>query len=221
VFRTILSGLGIVNVFLVFLGCQGISPDLLDKEKTYRRTLQFEVDGSEADGIKVLAKRSQYSFRFYLPEKPNYIELTSCHRDELLFDPGKRLDYVYKPSPGIEDQPACLLEVAAFDEKGKNHWALIDFSLGEKLSAKINCNGKSYTSPGVTICQSKAGLIQTIEFEKPVKAIGPDRCPKMMKTHEGFFEYLIAKGKCLYLFSDGKDEHRLTTLGYDGNLYDH
>lgn len=218
---TIGSALGIVNIFLVITGCQTLSPELLDKEKTYKRTLRFEVDGIESYGTHVASKKTQYSFRFYLPEKPNMIELTSCHRDEILYDPGRKLDYTYRPSPGIEDQPACLLEIAAFDEKGKNYWALIDFSLEEKLPAKINCNGKSYISSGVTICQSKAGLIQTIEFDKPVKAVNQERCPKMQKMRDNFFEYVIAKGKCLYLFSDGKDEHRLTTLGYDGNIYDH
>ncbi len=217
---TLLSVLGIFNC-LCMVACQNMTPELLDKEKTYKRTLQFEIDGVSAEGIHVAPKRASYNFKFYLNEKPNYLEITSCHRDEFLYDLGKKLEYVYRPSPGIEDQPECLLEVAAFDEKGKNYWALIDFSLDEKLSAKINCNGKTYTSRGVTICQSKAGLIQTIEFDKPVKVASLEKCSKMNEIKPGFFDYTITKGKCLYLFSDGVDEHRLTTLGYDGNLYDH
>lgn len=177
------------------------------------------IDGVKAKGVYVAPRRAAYKIRFELPDKPNIVKLTTCHREETFRDTGKKLEYEYKPVVGLEDRGSCLLELGAFDDEGAHAWGLIDFVDQETLKASIGCNGEKVNALGVSICQSKAGLLQTISFESAVQVFSNDPCPKM-ETKDGLnFIYQMAEDKCLYLFTDKQSEHRLTTFGYQEVLF--
>jgi hypothetical protein len=70
---------------------------------------------------------------------------------------------------------------------------------------------------GVSICQSRASLVQRIAFAEPVEVLHPDFCqaPEVIEGGKAFLIEL-SSSKCLYLFQDDKKRrHRLTTFGYD------
>lgn len=202
-----------LSLSLFMSGCASTASISLDK--VYKKEAEMYVDTVPSRGIYVAPRQKVYKLKFELPDKPNIVKITTCHRDETYKDTGKRLEFDYTPVEGLEDNGSCLLEMAAFDDQGYNVWGLIDFEDTEKLRAKIGCNGKSYPSRGASICQSKTGLIQTISFPNPVKSYTSDNCPKMETKDEMVFTHIMAPNKCIYLFTDGKDEHRHTTFGYD------
>lgn len=181
----------------------------------YRKEVNMQVDGLKTQGIYVAGKKPSYKLRFELPDKPNVVKITTCHREETFRDVGKSLEYEYKPVLGLEDTGSCMLEMGAFDETGANLWGLIDFEDTEKMPAWVGCNGLAYTSRGASICQSKSGLIQSMTFARAVTAYSKESCPKMESKDNLVFTYVMAADKCIYLFSDGIEEHRHTTFGYD------
>lgn len=202
----------LLTVFMA-VSCASISPVSL--EKTYRKEVDMEIDGVKAKGVYVAAKRPTYKIRFELPDSPSVVKITTCHREETFRNVGKRLDYDYRPVLGLEDLGSCMLEMGAFDEDGCYMWALIDFEDDEKMPAWIGCNGVNFTARGASLCQSKAGLVQTLTFGSAVEAFSKDNCPKMESKDKIHFSHSMAPDKCIYLFSNGKDLHRHTTFGYD------
>jgi len=184
-------------------------------DEIYRKEVEMVVDNVRAKGVFVAPKRALYKLKFELPDKPNIVKLTTCHREETFKDVGKKLEYDYRPVPGLEDTGSCLLEMGAFDDEGAHLWGLIDFEDIETLPAVVGCNGLTMDARGASICQSKAGLIQQISFKRTVRALTTQECPKPDTKDDLVFTYIIAQDKCLYLFSDGTSEHRHTSFGYN------
>jgi hypothetical protein len=200
-------------LFLLFLiACQ--TTKNLDITKVYRKNLVFEINDVKARGLYVSAKRPQYNLRIFLPEKPDLVMISSCHRHEIFEQPGKELSYTYRPVKGLEEN--CILEITALAEDQHNLWGLIEFVHDESLSAIVGCNGNSDITQGVSLCQSRAGLIQTISFTTEVYSFHTDDCPEMKPKHGKQFVYAIGLDKCTYSFSNGKQRHTLTTFGYNG-----
>ncbi len=84
---------------------------------------------------------------------------------------------------------------------------------GYQLDATLDCTGVTLNNKGVSICQSKAGLIQHISFAEEVKTAFDSKC-QMATSDNKTFEYVMAKGQCYFVFK-GAQVHRLTTLGYE------
>lgn len=185
-------------------------------EKLYRKDLVFSHNGTTHKGILVADNESSYHFRLLLPYKPRLVKVHSCHRELVFRNPGKYLDIDYRPETGIEDAiDPCFLEFASFSEDATNQTALIDFHRGEKLAATLTCNGEKRLNEGVSICQSRMGLLQRIEFQTPVRAEALEGCTKLDQKKIQTFILPISPGLCLYYFFDGKDYHKLVTIGYD------
>lgn len=206
----------VLKALLVAIFMQGCtSATNVSLDKIYRKEVEINVDGSKAKGVYVAPRRTLYKVRFELPDKPNVVKITTCHRDETFRDVGKKLEYEYKPVIGIEDSGSCLFEMGAFDDTGANLWGMIDFEDTETLPAIVHCNGELIKANGASICQSKAGLIQAVSFSVHVEVFQKDNCPKMESEDKMTYVYSMARNKCIYLFFDGTDQHRHTTFGYD------
>jgi len=112
----------------------------------------------------------------------------------------------------------CPMELGGFEIQGGRHsWALIDFRTEEEtLEAEIMCNGDQYKSLGVSICQSRKGLVQVIKFNEQVEVHPTNSCD-LGKNKGKVFEYITNRGECVYAFRGiiSKKIHRLTTLGYE------
>lgn len=177
--------------------------------------------GQHSIGHAVLPKEDFYFIEITSPGRLDLLTFTTCNR-ELIQEKtrgqilnSKKASVQYQPV-GPETQGGCLSYLGGFEsKKGRHVWGLIDYQDDEtKLPAKITCDGFEYVSQGVTICQSRAGLIQEIKFKTPTNVNEPEGCEIEEKTPL-WFRFKIKKGYCIYLFHNGQDRHRLTTYGYE------
>jgi len=217
-------------LFLVLLsGCAYPGKDQLAEQGVYyKRDMRIEVNGFQSEGVLVAPKAGKYKIEIKAKGELDLFTLTTCHREHTEEDAGeggifgskKKVKYKYIPSKGIEDTESCPVQLGGYEkDKGRHSWGFIDFQDdAHTLPALVSCNGNQYNSSGVSVCQSKAGLLQRIEFTKPVLFDPTNNCAPLQTKDNKVFEYEIGKGECLYLFmerdGDGK-LHRHTTVGYE------
>lgn len=181
------------------------------------------VADKDYEGVTVLPRRGVYELVIKPVGKMDLLLVTTCHREESFnpkskgfFKQDNSFKYRYTPQKGIEDIGSCTLRMDAFDkERGQHSWFMADFEgPKEQLKAQVTCNGEKKLYTGVSVCQSKAGLIQRIEFDEEVKYPPDPKCPI-----DGSF-YKIPLGECVYVFRGMKSGkiHRHTTIGYQGIL---
>lgn len=217
-------GLNIYHILVTMFLTQACATDkLLDTQKSYRKTLRFEVNGEKAKGIYTAKKNKSYHLEISTPQKPSLVKITSCHQERVFVKPGKELSYEYKPYTEIEanDLP-CIVEISVLSEEGKNQWGILDFQLdSERLPARVACNGDTANAKGSYVCQSREGLIQEIEFSEDVYAQFPEGCNKITHENGSRFFYQTTEGMCFYIFSNKNgDLFRLVTYGYNEIILD-
>lgn len=204
----------------------GLSP-----ETFYKRDMIIEYDDVEYEGVAVLPMKAKYSFHLYAQGDLDLFTFTTCHREETAEDASnvtkrglfwrkiekkREIKLEYTPND-IEKTGGCPVYLGGFEkEKGRHSWGLIDFATPEAtLPALIKCNGKSVQSQGVSICQARNGLLQSITFALPVRVLPRSGC-ELGKQDGTHFEFAIQKGQCVYAFVTMEGRiHRLTTLGYE------
>lgn len=210
---------------LLLLGCAGFSSaprQVLDPKQLYRQDIQLVVNGIKGDGVMVVPQADVYSIQGTSHGALDLLTITTCHRDVSSSPGGTRFAYEYNPRKSLEGNGACPLLVGAYDKKGQHGWAIVEFEDDTAtLPSFLACNGVGRRFNGVSICQSRHGLTQMIEFDAPVK-VSPDfGCPMSAAKEDGKrFEFPIVKGTCVYAFKDvssGKI-HRLLTYGYESIL---
>jgi len=212
---------------LISTGCQtpitGANPD-----KVYRRDMIITINGQTSEGVLVVRRAPIYQINVESKASLDLFTLQSCHRETLITDVKEsgifarrsRVRLNYTPSAGIEDTGACPLQLGGYDKsQGKHSWAFVDFETpAETLEAQVFCNGDSSVNNGVSLCQSRAGLIQRMVFEKPVMVSPDPGCELPAAANNIAFRFPIQKGICVYLFVEIDNPHRahrLTTIGYE------
>lgn len=204
----------------LLLGCVTQPTQELDPKIYYKRELDMRVNGSIAKGTFVAKKNNAYRIKINFPGKGDLVTLKTCHRETESEDLGRRETITFTPNEGMEDTGLCFLEIAAFEyKKGRHAWGLIDFHSEKfQLPAKIKCNGKTYISEGTTICQSKEGLFQKIEFGEPILFSEKSKC-KPLPFDEGMrvSEFNMPNRECTFIFKGQESGklHKLTTIGYE------
>lgn len=214
----LLSGCGSVN--------QTVNPDIF-----YKRDMSIEINDRKAVGVLVVPKAPDYWFEIEAKGKLDLFTLQSCHREITrekageggIFGNSKKVQVGYTQVKGLEDEGGCQVQLGGYErEKGRNSWALVDFQTPDAvLPATLKCNGTTVPSGGVSICQSRAGLIQEISFSVEVIANPPENCPLPRPQDLKTYRFAIPKGQCTFNFMEKSGEHRehrLTTLGYEGIL---
>jgi len=211
----------IKNIFFLLAALSCVStPKVLDPQIYYAHDLRLTVNGHESLGTIVVPKSEKYSLKIVSPGKMSLFILETCHREIPLEDIGRREKMDITPVVGIENEPSCsMMKISAFDKRKARHaWGMV---LAEnemyRLPAKVKCNGKQWESNGSTICQSKDGKYQVIEFPVKVKAYGKG-CPVLV-SKDGFkFIYKIPNRECVFAFQEvgsPKRRHYLVTIGYE------
>lgn len=201
-----------------------------EAEKIYKKDLQLIIDGEKYTGVAVLDRKSSYSITIIPEEKSDRIIIQSCHRDITVDKPktgwfSSKYTFIYSPIVGIEDNRNCALEIASLTKERNNSFAYIDFKDVRpeiSLKASMKCNGEYSNPKGVSICQSAAGLRQSIIFEEKVLIDGIDFNCNVLETKDGYFwEWNMVPEKCVYYFvsqrklENGKRvSHRLNALGF-------
>lgn len=189
----------------------------------YKPDIEMTVSGERFNGMGVV-NLGPKNIAIVSKAKLDLLMISSCHRNFTIenVDPGwfggasKQYVYNYTPTP-IEREGFCPLYIQAFDRSGVTAWGYMAFRSDEKLLATLECNGKTLSMVGVSVCASKAGFEQGLEFKESVTfAQGPD-CD-IVKKSETSFRVRSKKGFCLATFSNGTDIHRLVLLGYNQAL---
>ena len=225
----------------IFAACAPSTPQILETNVFYRRDLPVQVVydttvedptvlplASTFEGGGVLQRAGRYTF-VISPKggaKMDLLTITTCHREfsgEKL-SPGffgkNRFKYEFTPVTGIEDVPQCLIRMNVLDAKsGKHAWALFDIQDDETtLPATVTCDGVVSRSNGVTMCRSRAGLVQRVVFDEEVDFV-PSVCH--IDAPKGrVLELKMPLKECVFVFmgKTTKRIHRLTTVGHEGIL---
>lgn len=200
----------------------------------------LEVNGVSGEGVLVVPKADSYYFEVEARGDLDLFILTSCNRDWIKekgwhvsykkrflgwgkrkIEDKRKVEFFYTPDE-IEKNGTCPVWLGGFEEsKGRHSWGFVDFkSDTETLDAKVFCNGETLNEKGVSICQSRKGLIQGIRFETEV-VVAPDPECDLGSNRGTYFEFPISRGECTYIFRTIKkprEEHRLTTIGYENIL---
>jgi hypothetical protein len=213
-----------ICLFLL-LGCSRTS-DIIKVKINYKKSLSFKVNGQQFKGVGVPTFAKEYLIEIEAPFKLNYVKIESCHREIVLRNAyhkkrilknRKKFQFNYKPI-GLEKE--CIVFITALNENGKGKFGQIAFESPEyKVMATNYCNGIKSKTKGVSLCQTKKGLIQMIEFDEDL--IVKSTCPIMgYNGRKNIFKYEPESGDCVFLFM-GKDRlHKLVSFGYDQIIYE-
>jgi hypothetical protein len=182
-------------------------------------------------GVGVLPHDDTYEVRIKHVSKLNLVAMNTCHREITTENPDKGLfvkDGIYHVDykPTLESGKACPLYVAAYNRSGKHGWGVLVFENPRyQLTSEVHCNGDVTGYNGVSICESREGLLQKITFNEEVEQALPvkgaaDRkedCP-VLSTKEGkSFEFLMPPRECVYGFigKQSRKWHQFYTIGYE------
>jgi hypothetical protein len=218
--------LSILAIFLAFIthGCTATdmaSTPPAPPQVVVKAMLNFKVDGVIYQGIAVVnQKKSVYKIEVGMPDDPVRVLFTTCHREKLITDFKSKTDYtyLYTPALGLEDTGSCIATISIVNDKAVSFLGIIDFKDSESLTAALYCNGEFKASEGVSFCQGREGLTQSITFADDVKIIAGSNCPAMVQdtVKKSTYEFVLQTGLCIYTIQgvNTKKLHRLTTRGY-------
>lgn len=197
----------------------------LDPKTNWPKDAKLKVNGHKGVGTLVVPQASVYNFEVEARGQLDLFTYSTCHREwyqESAWEEGwftSEYETKFEYRPNAVEKGHCPLQMGGYEKKkGRHSWALVDFEdSGTTLPGLVHCNGSSYNSRGVTICQSKAGLLQKIEFTVPVLYSPDQGCPITKVIEDKTFEIVLPRGECVYMFVEksGERVHRLTTYGYD------
>lgn len=192
----------------------------LDPQIYYKKDMKVRVNGYVGNGVLVVPKSSEYDIKAWFKGEGDLVTMSTCHREVEWEDLGSREEFKFKPVKGMEDNGKCLMELAAYEHKrGRHSWAIIDFeNTLFQLPALVKCNGSTYNSRGVTICQSKEGLYQQISFPEPVTFSKLSKCEPLPISNDGkVSKFKMPNRECTFIFK-GKETgrlHKIMLVGYE------
>ncbi len=189
--------------------------------------MKIKVNGHKGVGTLVVPATGVFNFEIEARGKLDAFVYSNCQRHiyqeeawgEGWFDSAYKTKIEYIPN--AKERGHCPLNFEGYEKKkGRHSWALVDIEDGSaNLPALIYCNGSTYNSRGVTVCQSKAGLRQHISFTEEVNVVPPPGCGQLTTKNSKDFDISLGRGECVYIFQEKKKDsnkhHRLTTYGYD------
>lgn len=214
--------------------CAPMPTQTVDPAAFYKRDMKMDVNGFVGVGTLVVPQQyAWYRMKVWSKGKLDLFTFETCHREQEAQDAGqgglfgdrKMWEGEFYPVRGIEDKGSCLVRMGGYSKTvGQHSWGILDVAdQDHTLPATVKCNGAEYQSPGVTICQSRKGLIQEISFPVDVVLEQHESC-KISEIGEGkVFRYQMPVKECVFSFVEiapkGKQRrHRLTTVGYTGIL---
>jgi len=188
----------------------------------YKADIQITLGDRTFDGLAATKLDGPLTFTIESKVRLDRLEINSCSR-HLVYEKvdknwfggvGKKFTYTYTPN-AIELDGPCPIFIQAFDRAGLSAWGYIGLRTDETLPAKVSCNGTNWTFSGFTVCQTKAGYIQAIQFDSEIKDFEADESCGLTRKSPGDFELKPALGFCYATFNDGSKWHRAVFLGYE------
>ena len=226
------------NIFLIIffifistlISCATTPNQTLSPAVYYKNDICFWHLGEKFCGVGVIPESEEMYLTLDTHNDIRTLMMTTCHREVDTNDPDKGLRrkngiVTVEITPTLEKGRACPYYFAAFNDKGKHAWGTIAIK-SDKYSLKAihECNGKTLDVEGVSICQSKEGLIERITFEEDVLITKPingpaereEDCP-VLNVNGNVVEYVNPNRECLYGFigKSSKKMFQLYTIGYE------
>jgi hypothetical protein len=205
---------------ILLAGCVSAPIATLDSDVYYKRDLQMKIsgrEGREGRGHVVAPHQDVYEINIKFPGKGDLVTFKTCHREIEVEKAGTSETVPYRPVAGIENTGLCFLEISVFEQgAGRHAWGIIDFENPQfTLDAVLKCNGSTTVSRGTSICASKAGLIQRIEFPEAVVGSDKSKCPPL-PTAGRVVEFKMPERECTYILKGASGKlHKLTTIGHE------
>ncbi len=186
----------------------------------YRAELVLTVDGVVFDGMAVTRSLPHTTIHIQSKFPLDRIQVTSCGRQDVIrdfrndwFSKTQAYDYEYQPNQ-MELSGKCALYIEAFSKSALASWGFVAFRTDENLPGAMDCNGEHMPKAGWSICQTKAGLDQSISFKTDIKKYRAEPGCGAKQVDARHFTLRPALGWCAATFYDGKDFHVVTLLGY-------
>lgn len=190
---------------------------------SYKMDLELS-SGKYGQGMLVLPDKLESKILISAPAKLDVLLFRSCSREMVIEKPSYRLDrseylITYKRNE-IEQQPACSVDIQVYNKNHVASYGFIDFEdVTATIPALILCGEKEELFNGVSVCQSRVGLLQKIKFNEEVEIETYEGCDKIIsidQTNKGK-EFILeaTKDYCIYVFKSGLKRHRLTVYGYE------
>ncbi len=213
--------------YLLIAGCTSV-PQELDPEIFYKRDMGIEVNGKRGEGVLVVPRASRYKFDIRAKGKLDLFTFTTCHREQTKekagergwFSDKKHRELTFLPAALEKERFSCPVQLGGYEAiKGRHSWGLVEFEHPSlTLPAVVSCNGVVRQARGVSVCQSKAGLLMEIVFRKKVLYPKENTCVKLTSKDGLKFRFALPKKQCSFRFVTERGElemHRLTTVGYE------
>jgi hypothetical protein len=193
----------------------------------YKMDMVIKNKGRVGTGLVILAEKELYTIELESKGRFHYFTFKTCSReiskenaDRKLFKRHK-VKINYRPNT-IEQRGGCFVEVRAFDKDGKHSQGLIAFEdKYQTLPAMVICGGETGNYVGISACQEREGLTESITFENEVAIFVKRKGCELDKKKGKNFEFQIKKGPCYYTAMELKKPNRIHTFltyGHEGNL---
>ena len=179
------------------------------------------ITGTTFVGTGAASLNGPLSIKFTSPIKMDRLQITTCAREEIIDNAGQSYTYQYSPTPDEAKGP-CPLYAEAISRDSHTSWFFLGLKSTEDLRSHVWCNGEGWTYSGMSVCQSKAGLIQSISFTAPIDAFKAEDTCHMNTKDKQTFTVEPDQGFCRVTFAQ-KDGpivhwHRAIFIGYKGSL---
>jgi len=214
--------LTLLMVSMSFVGCS--SPiQAPERNVFYERDLYMEVNDHKFWGVGVVPESEFYKMKIHAHGDNDWLGIKTCNRHKRFENEGGKVKYTYYPVDELENTSKCPIEVISLDHKGRHGWGLLILSEPKKYSmpAYMKCNGEQGAIVGVSICQSKTGLVQELKFSEDMLMVGSKECEIDQAADRKSFKYTMNKGQCVFTFGRVAEPHLLHlhyTVGYDETL---
>lgn len=226
-------------IFTITNCVSSMSRTELSTDINYQRDLEFEVESWDSKKKDWVARQkfvgvgvysitaSKYRVKVFAIGKTDMLVMTTCHRELKTASPDmdgswfnkKGAVFIYEPQPEFEINRACPLDIGVYEKKkGRHGWAMLVLpSERENLHATWTCNGERLIYGGTSVCQAKAGLVQSIKFDRPVVQTKVPGCI-LVEPKDGMnWVFPMPEGDCAIFFFDKMDErnvHQAILFGY-------
>ena len=206
-------------LFTVFASSCVRNVQQISLEKSYRKDLSLVINSRPFIGVGEAASAEEYSITIKHKYRIDFLNIETCHRSISIQDAfyrkvlknRKKFVYNYIPSELEED---CFLEVSIITKKEPYAFGTIVFqSKNYKLKSLLSCNGELKKTQGTSICQSKIGLNQLINFNGSKTSV-KGSC-NIKRINDSSFKYTMTKDYCLWVFKNDLGFHRHYSFGYN------
>ncbi len=183
--------------------------------------MQAQITGTTFLGTGAASLNGPLSIRFISPISMDRLQITTCAREQIIDNAGSQYVYNYVPTPDEVKGP-CPLYAEAISKGSLTTWFFLGLKSTEDLASHVWCNGEGWRYSGMSVCQSKAGLIQSISFDQPITAFKAEDSCHLTTSDNQTFHVEPDLGFCRITFASKTGVvthwHRAIFIGYKGSL---